>query len=182
MGFNLKTLNVIYICRVGLAVLAALIATLLVDLKLGDPIINGISISLAVYIFTYYALKWYFMNKVESQTKILTMGIGAYFLTFILCWVLLTTFTLALPIATFTVDTHNPGIGQTVTFDASTSEDPDGEIVKYVWDFGDENTADQVISSHSYTGDGNYTVTLTVVDDHGLSRSNTTTIIVVPQS
>ena len=140
----MKTLNVIYICRVGLAVLAALIATLVVDLKVGDPLINGISIGLAVYLVTYYLLKGYFMNKVDSPTKILTMGIGAYFLTFLLSWTLFTTLTLGIPIAAFTVDTQNSEIGQTITFDARISEDTDGEIIKYVWDFGDETTDESV--------------------------------------
>ena len=122
----MKTLNVIYICRVGIAILAALVASFVVNLKVGDPLINGISISLAIYILTYYVLKYFFMNKVEKQTKILTMGIGAYFLTFLLCWVLLITPTLANPQAEFTFDVHSPQIGDTITFDASPSTDPDG--------------------------------------------------------
>ena len=178
MGFKLKTLNVIYICRVGLAVLAALIATLVVDLKVGDPLINGITIFMAVYLLTYYGIKYVFMSKVDNQSKLLTMGIGAYFLTFLLCWTLFTTLTLALPTATFTVDDQTPAVGQTITFDASLSEDSDGEIVTYTWNFGDNSTAEEVNPTHSYDAAGEYVVTLTVVDDHGLSSSNSTTLTV----
>jgi len=176
----LKTLNVIYICRVGIAVLAALLASFVVDLKVGDPLLSGISVSLAVYILTYYVLKYFFMNKVDKPTKIFTMGVGAYFLTFLLCWVLLITPTLANPQAEFTVDVHSPEIGETITFDATPSTDSDGEIVTYAWNFGDGQTSDRMVTTHSYSSAGEYTVILTVVDDHGISSFNTTTITVSP--
>jgi PKD repeat protein len=176
----LKTLNVIYICRVVIAIFAALVAALVVNLKVGDPLINGISISLAIYILTYYLLKYFFMNKVEKQSKIFTMGIGAYFLTFTLCWVLFITPTLAAPQAEFTFDVHNPEIGETITFDASPSIDPDGEIVTYSWNFGDDQTSDTMVTTHSYNSADEYTVILTVVDDHGISSFNSTTITVSP--
>lgn len=178
----MKILNVIYICRVAIAVLAALVAALVVNLKVGDPLINGISISLAIYILTYYVLKYFFMNKVTNQTKIFTMGIGGYFLTFLLCWVLFITPTLANPQAQFVMDINpdDVAVGETITFDASPSTDPDGEIVAYTWNFGDEQTSDTMITTHSYSSADEYTVMLTVVDDHGISSSNTTTITVNP--
>ena len=179
-GFKLKTLNVIYCLRIGFGILAALVATLVVNLKAGNPLINGITVGLAVYILTYYLLKLQFVNKVEKPTKILTMGIGAYFLTFIFCWVLFITPFLAPPTATFTMDPQNPVVGETITFDAKTSFDPDGKIVKYVWDFGDENTGTGENFTHTYASAGDYTVKLKVVDDHGISSSNKTTINVPP--
>jgi hypothetical protein len=36
-----------------------------------------------VYIVTYYIYKWRFIALVEKPSKILTQGIGAYFLTWI---------------------------------------------------------------------------------------------------
>lgn len=173
----MKTLNVIYCLRVGFGILAALLAALVVDLRVGDPLINGITIALAVYIVSYYVVKWQFANKVEKPTKILTMGIGAYFLVFIMIWVLVITPSLAAPTATLTVVTDEPLIvGEPVMFDASLSEDPDGEIVRYVWYFGDEGTSEQMDPTHYYSTAGEYTVSLTVVDDHGISSVNTTTI------
>ncbi|MDG6222163.1 MAG: PKD domain-containing protein [Candidatus Bathyarchaeota archaeon] len=176
----MKTLNVIYICRVGIAVLAALVASFTVDLKVGDPLLNGISISLAIYILSYYVLKYFFMNKVDKPTKIFTMGIGGYFLTFLLCWVLFITPTLAIPQAQFTVDDYNPEVGQTITFDARMSTDSDGEIVRYSWNFGDEKTSEGMTTTHSYSAPDEYIVILTVVDDNGLTHSNSTTITVRP--
>jgi PKD repeat protein len=179
-GFKLKTLNVIYCSRIGFGILAALVAALVVNLKVGNPLINGITVALSVYIVTYYLLKWRFMSKVEKPTKILTMGYGIYALTFIFCWVLFITPFLAPPTATFSMDPHNPVVGQTIEFNASASVDPDGTIVTYVWDFGDETSSKEEVPTitHSYTVAGKYTVKLKVVDDHGISRSNTTTLTV----
>ncbi|MEM9597097.1 MAG: PKD domain-containing protein [Acidobacteriota bacterium] len=61
------------------------------------------------------------------------------------------------------------GPGQRVDFDASASNDPDGTIVNYRWDFGDGqtvNTSSPTIS-HLYFIESNYSVTLTVTDDDG---------------
>jgi PKD repeat protein len=179
-GFKLKTLNVIYVSRIGFGILAALVAALVVDLKVGSPLMNGITIALAVYLVSYYLFKWLFASKVEKPTKLLTMGIGAYFLTFIMCWVLFITPLIALPTATFTVTPSNPVVNDPVTFDASASFASDGTIVRYVWNFGDETTSDETIPTvtHSFASAGNYTITLTVVDDQGISSSNTTPLTV----
>ena len=182
-GFKLKTLNIIYLCRVGFGILAALVTALVVDLKVGNPLLNGITVGLSIYIVSFYVFKWLFVKKVEKPTKIITMGIGAYFLTFLMCWVLFVTPFLAPPTATFTVDTQNPVVvDDLITFDASASDDPDGVIVKWVWDFGDENTGTGEKPSHRYALAGDYTVKLKVVDDHGISSSNTTTLTVVAPS
>jgi len=178
----LKTLNIIYWSRVGFGIFAALVATLLVNLKAGNPLMNGITVGLAVYLISYYLLKWKFTSKVEQPTKILTMGIGAFFLTFILCWVLFITPTLAPPTPTFTVNPENPLVGEIITFNATSSVDPDGEITKWIWDFGDDNTIEGETSTYSYNVAGDYPVMLTVIDDHGISMSNITTITVRPSS
>ena len=178
----MKTLNIIYIIRVGLGALSALIAALVVNLRVGNPLINGITVALAVYLLTYYLLKLQFLNKVEKPTKILSMGIGAYFMTFIMCWVLFVTPFLAPPTAVFTVETEEPlVVGEIVEFDASASTD-DGNIVTYSWNFGDDMTGKNMETSHTYNEPGNYTVTLIVVDDHGISNSTTESITVNAQS
>ena len=82
----MKPLNIIYCSRVGFGVLAALICVLLRVDKYPHPLITGISIILIVYIVTYYVLKWLFIAKVEKPSKVFTMGIGAYFLTWIVAW------------------------------------------------------------------------------------------------
>jgi PKD repeat protein len=162
--------------RVGLGILAALITTLVIDLRVGDPLITGISIGILFYIITYYILKWQFLNKVEKPSKIFTMGIGAYFLTFILCWVLFITPFLAPPTANFTITPQEPVVGETITFDARASIDSDGTIVKYSWNFGDDSKRTEKIPTitHVYSSADNYTVTLKVVDDHGISDTSAT--------
>jgi PKD repeat protein len=180
MGFKLKTLNVIYCMRIGFGALAALVAALVVNLKVGAPIMNGITVGLAVYLLSYYVLKWLFMNKVEKPTKILTMGVGAYALTFAFCWVLFVTPFLAPPTAAFTVTPEQGVVGEAITFDASGSFDSDGTIVTYVWYFGDENVtkAEVPTITHSYAVAGEYTVELKVVDDHGIGSSSTKALMV----
>jgi len=60
-----------------------------------------------------------------------------------------------------------------LSFDASESSDPDGEIVDYTWDFGNVewNTGYGETENHEYENAGNYTVELTVTDDEGASDS-----------
>jgi len=65
--------------------------------------------------------------------------------------------------------------GSPVTFDGSASNDPDGSIASYSWDFGDGNSGTGVTPSHTYTIDGNYTVSLTVTDNEGATGSDTST-------
>ena len=66
-------------------------------------------------------------------------------------------------------------VGIIVMFDGTGSNDPDGTIVAYNWDFGDGNTGDGATPGHTYAADGIYTVTLTVTDDAGDTGSATTT-------
>ena len=76
-----------------------------------------------------------------------------------------------LPAASFIYSPENPVVGDEVTFDASASADPDGEIVSWEWDFGDGNTGSGEIVAHSYSTVGDYNVTLTVTDDDGATNS-----------
>jgi len=73
------------------------------------------------------------------------------------------------PVASFEVSNELPRAGDPVTFDASASYDSNGEITSYSWDFGDGNTGDGVKTSHVYTEDKYYVVTLTVTDNEGAS-------------
>ena len=75
------------------------------------------------------------------------------------------------PVAQFTESSKTVYVNDEVTFDASTSYDPDGTIVSYVWDFGDGTTATGVIVSHTYPENGFYVVTLTVTDNDGATNS-----------
>ncbi len=72
--------------------------------------------------------------------------------------------------------------GETVSFSAEGSEpsDPDGEIVSYDWDFGDESTGTGVNVEHTHPDSWHYTVTLTVTDSNDLSDRDTVEITVNP--
>jgi PKD repeat protein len=79
------------------------------------------------------------------------------------------------PIAAFTLA---PAEGEapltvalTVAFDGRGSSDVDGSITTYAWDFGDGSTATGEQVNHEFTVAGDYTVTLTVTDDTGVSTS-----------
>ncbi|NIN65976.1 MAG: PKD domain-containing protein [Anaerolineae bacterium] len=87
---------------------------------------------------------------------------------------------LAPPVASFTFQPAEPIVGETVTFDASGSYDPDGRIVSYSWDFGDGTTGSGVTAAHSYEAAGTYSVTLTVTDNDGLSGLVSEDVIVSP--
>jgi hypothetical protein len=92
----METLNIIYWCRVGFGFVAALICVAgwaLTD-SLFSSIFQGASITIIFYIITYYILKMRFILKVEKPTKLLTTGIGAYFMTWIVSWVLFYTIVL----------------------------------------------------------------------------------------
>ena len=59
-----------------------------------------------------------------------------------------------------------------IQFDASQSEDADGTIVSYLWDFGDGNTATTKMAMHRYQNPGDYIVSLSVTDDDGAVGNN----------
>ena len=75
------------------------------------------------------------------------------------------------PHAVLEVDDDNAYTGDDITFDAQGSTDSDGEITKYVFDFGDGTPPMEVTEedaarvTHVYLKGGEYTVTLTVTDD-----------------
>ncbi|XRO75743.1 PKD domain-containing protein [Methanocaldococcus sp. 28A] len=77
------------------------------------------------------------------------------------------------PVANFIYSPEYPKVNETVTFNALPSYDPDGRIVKYVWNFGDGSTLTTNISivTHTYTKPGIYNVTLTVYDNLNASSS-----------
>ncbi len=74
------------------------------------------------------------------------------------------------PVASFTYSPEYPKIGEEITFDASSSYDPDGTIEKYEWDFNGDGVVDakDKIVTHTYTEADKYTISLTVTDNKEL--------------
>ncbi len=76
----------------------------------------------------------------------------------------------AAPVAALT---QAPRGRNAVTVSAAASSDSDGEIVEYVWDFGDGTSAEGRTADHTYAEPGSYTVTLAVKDDRGAESFTT---------
>jgi uncharacterized membrane-anchored protein len=85
---NMNPLTIIYWTRLLLGVAAAVLSALLTNFAPDFNLLNGISIALLVYIVSYYVYKAAFVAKVEKQSKIFTTGVGAYFLSWLVMWVL----------------------------------------------------------------------------------------------
>lgn len=77
------------------------------------------------------------------------------------------------PVAGFSVDTS----ALTATF-TDTSTDSDGEIVGWLWDFGDGNTSTEQNPVYTYSSAGTYSVSLTITDDGDATNtiSNSVTV------
>jgi len=72
------------------------------------------------------------------------------------------------PVASFEFSPTDPIVDEEIEFDASVSE---GEIVSYLWNFGDNTMASGVTVQHSFSSSGNYEVSLTVTDNNGAMDS-----------
>jgi outer membrane protein assembly factor BamB len=86
-----------------------------------------------------------------------------------------------LPVAVGSVDPLSGTNPLSVQFNASSSYDPDGEIVSWEWDLGDGNgfqdyTGSQGALQFIYINSGNYSVTLRVTDDDAGSATASYTI------
>ena len=69
------------------------------------------------------------------------------------------------PTAVMSVDpSENIKSGESLTFSAVGSSDPDGDSMTFDWTFGDGNTGTGLTTSHSYAQSGDYTVRLAVGD------------------
>ena len=77
------------------------------------------------------------------------------------------------PVAAFVSTTANLA----VTFDASTSSDPDGSVASYAWDFGDGKTGSGKTPAHTYGAAGTYPVALTVTDNQGATTTRTQNVV-----
>jgi len=82
------------------------------------------------------------------------------------------------PIASFTTNFRIGAVPLEISFNASSSYDPDGNIISYAWDFKDGNTGSGETLNHTFSSIGSYKVELTVTDNKGATASAIKTIIV----
>lgn len=87
----MKPLVVIYWIRLALSIVAAAISAIvatMLDAFSFNTFLNSVTIALVVYLLSYYVLKAKFYNKVEKQSKIMTMGIFMYFIAWAVFFIL----------------------------------------------------------------------------------------------
>lgn len=82
-----------------------------------------------------------------------------------------------------TADPQGPytgSVGTAVAFDGSGSSDSDGTIASYLWDFGDGTSGNGATTTHTYTAQGTYNLSLTVTDNDGAVDSASTSVTIDP--
>lgn len=85
------------------------------------------------------------------------------------------------PVADFTWTPQPPNPGQTVNFDASLSQDIDGTITSYQWDFDNDGQFDDRTGEYTtwtWPNAGDYPVSLKVTDNLGATGTKTQTVTV----
>jgi PKD repeat protein len=86
------------------------------------------------------------------------------------------------PTASFTVSPNPATTGQTVTFDGSASNDPNGSIVKYEWDLDGngtyETTTTTPTTTKTYSTVATVTVGLRVTDNGGATATTTRSVAI----
>jgi PKD repeat protein len=69
-----------------------------------------------------------------------------------------------------------------VSFDGTTSRDPDGTVTDWSWDFGDGSTGSGSRTAHTYTEPGRYFPKLTVTDNSGAQAVFVGEVVIDPGS
>ncbi len=82
------------------------------------------------------------------------------------------------PTASFTATPTSGITPLTVSFNASSSSDSDGNIINYAWDFGDGSNDSGITTIHTYENSGDYTVQLIITDNNSATNSTTNNITV----
>lgn len=81
------------------------------------------------------------------------------------------------PTAAFTVSGSAVALG-TMMFDGSASSDPDGDALRYDWNFGDTTRGGVSRLPHLFATAGTFTVTLTVTDPRGAKASTSQDVVI----
>ncbi|HEX5713921.1 MAG TPA: PKD domain-containing protein [Solirubrobacterales bacterium] len=90
------------------------------------------------------------------------------------------------PLPSFTSAPAAPKVGETVSFDASASKDPDGSITKYEWDLDgngsyETDTGTTASATQAYSSTGVVKVGLKVTDNGGASSTTTRSVAIEAQ-
>jgi photosystem II stability/assembly factor-like uncharacterized protein len=77
------------------------------------------------------------------------------------------------PVALASAAPEGGDIPLTVNFSSAGSNDPDGTVTAYSWDFGDGSTSTAANPSHTYNLAGPFVATLTITDNSGATTTQT---------
>jgi PKD repeat protein len=75
---------------------------------------------------------------------------------------------------------YKDAINSPIAFSSAGTNDPESNPVTYLWDFGDGATSDSENPFHAYSSTGTYPLKLTVTDYFGASKTDNTTVTIVP--
>ena len=81
-------------------------------------------------------------------------------------------------------DTNGPYsayVDASITFDGTSSTHPDGLSMQYLWEFGNGEWKYGSTATYAYPVVGEYTITLTVEDEYGLTSTATTTATITEE-
>ena len=120
------------------------------------------------------------MNKSMTRARLARAVLASALLVPLLLWVSGCWLFNIPPIAAFTVSSQAGQVPFAVNFSAVLSEDEDGDIIEFKWDFGDGTSGSGENVTHTYTAAGTVTVVLRVTDDDGETASNSKTLYVTP--
>jgi PKD repeat protein len=87
-----------------------------------------------------------------------------------------------LPYANTNGNKYEEAVGHAIEFTGNGSNDPDGDIVSYLWDFGDGTQSSDKSVAHTYQSTGEYDVMLMVTDSSGESTTASTQAIITQNS
>ena len=120
------------------------------------------------------------MNKHISRARLARAVLASALLVPLLLWVSGCWLFNVPPIAAFTINSQAGQAPFAVNFSATLSEDEDGVLILFEWDFGDGTSGSGENVTHTYTTAGTYTVVLRITDDDGETGRNSKTIYVSP--
>jgi len=88
------------------------------------------------------------------------------------------------PEAKFFTSSKTVSLGESITFNASTTTDQDDPhtALRFIWQFGDDNESEGRVVEHTYTAANTYLVILTVIDDDNVSSLQTMEVTVIDTS
>jgi uncharacterized membrane protein YwzB len=54
-----------------------------------NDLLTGLAFAMLFFVITYYVLKIFYVDKFQKKSKVLSTGIGTYFILWIMAWVLI---------------------------------------------------------------------------------------------